>query len=545
MRNAVLFLFMMLMLPAFAQQDSYEQFRQQQLAKFKQAKNDQQSQYDAFRKQVNEQYAEFMRQAWASFEAEEAVEPAPEPEVKPIEYKEPEVSPEPEVGPEPEVAPEPQKEVAQEPKKESAKEPALSKEDIEALVIPQKGLEPTPAPNAPKPVVIPVKPTVVVIPEPTPAPAPIAPVQPKEESYKRVTIAYYGTLITVGFPQNEALQLKSLSENAIADAWLKLSDSKYDITVKTALDARSANALGDWAYMNMLKQVCDKHYGVSNTSTLVQAFLMVQSGYRIRLGQDGSKLQMLVASRYDIYSLRYFKLDGAKFYVVSGDRSSQMHICQAKYDKERALSLQMAQLPKLSSDPTPKRTLSSRKGVTASVSLNKNMIEFFKSYPQACVSDMPTTRWAAYANTPVEQSVKDMLYPALQKTIKGMSDRQAVEILLNWVQTAFEYKYDDEVWGEDRAFFAQETLFYPYCDCEDRSILFSRLVRDLVGLDVVLLYYPGHLATAVAFKEEQNGDYLTYKNRRYIVCDPTYINAGVGRTMPGMNNKQAQIIALK
>jgi hypothetical protein len=106
------------------------------------------------------------------------------------------------------------------------------------------------------------------------------------------------------------------------------------------------------------------------------------------------------------------------------------------------------------------------------------------------------------------------------------------------------YEYDDKVWGGDRAFFAEETLYFPYADCEDRSVLFSRLVRDLVGLNVVLLYYPGHLATAVAFSEEVYGDYLVYDNQRYIVCDPTYIGAPVGRTMPNMNNQEAQIIVL-
>ena len=145
----------------------------------------------------------------------------------------------------------------------------------------------------------------------------------------------------------------------------------------------------------------------------------------------------------------------------------------------------------------------------------------------------------------MEKSVKDMLYPPLKKTIASMSEKEAVGIILNWVQTAFTYGYDSEIWGCDRAFFAQETLYYPYCDCEDRAILFSRLVRDLVGLDVVLLNYPGHLAAAVAFNDNVSGDYLTYKKRKYVVCDPTYINAGVGRTMPGMNNQEAQIIALK
>ena len=205
----------------------------------------------------------------------------------------------------------------------------------------------------------------------------------------------------------------------------------------------------------------------------------------------------------------------------------------------------MTQLPLLNSEPTPKRALTSKKGVTSYVSVNKNMIDFFNTYPQACFNGNQNTRWAAYANTPVEESVKDILFPPLRNTISGMNEKDAVDILLNWVQTAFEYAYDDKVWGGDRAFFAQETLYYPYSDCEDRAILFSRLVRDLMGLDVVLLCYPGHLAAAVAFNEDVNGDYLTYKNRKYVVCDPTYINAGVGRSMPKLSKSEVQVIALK
>ena len=111
-----------------------------------------------------------------------------------------------------------------------------------------------------------------------------------------------------------------------------------------------------------------------------------------------------------------------------------------------------------------------------------------------------------YANTPMDSESEQTLYPALRAAIKGLSEKEAVERLLNFVQTAFVYEYDDKVWGQDRAFFAEETLNYPYCDCEDRSILFSRLVRDLVGIDVALIYYPGHLATAVRFTETVKGD---------------------------------------
>ena len=531
MRNRFLFLMLLWAFPIVAQQSTFDQFKQQQSDKFGKFKSDQQAEWDAYRKHVNEEYADFMRQAWESFPAHEAEKPKDEKTLPPVVYEEPKPAPQPQPTPQPK----PKEDEKSQPQKD---EKPLPKEDIKPLPTPQPTIDT-------KPVQIAIKPKVVVVPTPQPAPEPVAPVRPKEEPYKKVSIGYFGTIITIGFPTNDNLKLRALEENAVADAWTQLSDSRYDITVSTALNARKANALCDWAYMNMLQAATEKQYGKTNEAVLMQAYLMTQSGYRIRLGMSDTKLYMLVASQYDIFHLRYYVLDGTKFYNISGDKDVKMRITKANFDKEKSLSLQMTQLPQLSSEPTPKRTLTSRKGVTAAVSVNKNMIDFFNTYPQACFNGDQTTRWAAYANTPMEKSVKDMLYPPLKKTIADMTERDAVGILLNWVQTAFEYGYDDKIWGGDRAFFAQETLYYPYCDCEDRAILFSRLVRDLVGLDVVLLYYPGHLAAAVAFKNDVNGDYLTYKNRKYVVCDPTYINAGVGRTMPGMNNQEAQVIALK
>jgi hypothetical protein len=175
---------------------------------------------------------------------------------------------------------------------------------------------------------------------------------------------------------------------------------------------------------------------------------------------------------------------------------------------------------------------------------NKNLVDFYNHYPSSYINDNIYTRWAVYANTPLDPTMAEALYPSLRSAIAGLSQRDAVNRLLHFVQTAFAYEYDEKVWGGDRAFFAEETLYYPYADCEDRAVLFSRLVRDLCGLEVVLLYYPGHLAAAVQFTEDVAGDYLLYDHRRYVVCDPTYIGAPVGRTMPGMNNQEAQVILL-
>ena len=40
--------------------------------------------------------------------------------------------------------------------------------------------------------------------------------------------------------------------------------------------------------------------------------------------------------------------------------------------------------------------------------------------------------------------MKKDLYPALKEKINGLSQLEAANKLLNWVQTAFVYEYDDK-----------------------------------------------------------------------------------------------------
>ena len=464
--------------------------------------------------------------------------PAPQPKEEPKPEVKPELAPEPEVeptpAPQPVVEPTPTPQPKEEPKPEVKPEPA-----------PQPVVEPTPAPQPkeePKPIL--VKKEVVKVPKPAPQPEPLAPVEPKEEIPHEVcSVTFYGTKVSVGFPTNETFKLAGLSEKQLAKAWTQLSNEAYDVTLNNALAMRKKLALCDWGYIEMLQAISEKKYGKTNEAVFMQAFLLSQSGYKIRLATDDKQLYLLVATQHNLFSMPFFILDGNKFYALNC-KSQELSICKAKFDQEKAISMQLRQEQKLATKNTEVRKLTSKYGVTAQVSVNKNMIDFFNDYPSAYIGNDATTRWAVYANTPLEKSIKETLYPTLKKATAGLSERDAVNKILNFVQTAFVYEYDEEVWGGDRAFFATETLHYPYADCEDRSILFSRLVRDILGLDVVLIYYPGHLATAVAFTQEVYGDYLMHNNRKYIVCDPTYINAPLGRTMPGMNNQEAQIIIL-
>ena len=125
---------------------------------------------------------------------------------------------------------------------------------------------------------------------------------------------------------------------------------------------------------------------------------------------------------------------------------------------------------------------------------------------------------------------------------KGEYD--AANLLLHYLHRAFPYKTDEAQFGIERTLFAEEMYYYPYSDCEDRSILFARLVKDLLGLDVVLLYYPAHIAAAVCFKGEVKGDYMQIGAGRYVVCDPTYVGADVGDAMPDLKRVAAQVVKI-
>jgi hypothetical protein len=126
-----------------------------------------------------------------------------------------------------------------------------------------------------------------------------------------------------------------------------------------------------------------------------------------------------------------------------------------------------------------------------------------------------------------------------------MDEQRAVNFLLRFVQTSLKYKTDERQFGKENYLFPEETLHYPYSDCEDRAVLFAWLVQTLLGLDVVGLNFPGHVATAVKFNGRVSGDAITYKGNRYIVSDPTYINASAGMTMPDYKNIKPGVITIR
>lgn len=391
---------------------------------------------------------------------------------------------------------------------------------------------------------------VVQAPKPKPQPVPIAPIKEEVNVDDDATVSckLWGTDFTVHFNPKDAFTFKNLSPQTLSDAWVMLSSKKYNRLLRDCMDIRFEKQLGDWAYLLFLQEMSNACVGGGNEAVFLTAYLYCQSGYRMRLSKEDDKLAILFASEHQIYDHDYFSLDGQRFYLFN-TKAKRISICNVPYPDEQSLSLVLNAQQKLDYERGGARTFTSvgydgryrDPKFTLTVNVNKHLIDFYDKYPSSVINNDYMTRWAMYANTPLEEEVKEQIYPALREYISGASKLEAVNRLLHFVQ-GFTYEYDDKVWGKDRAFFAEETLFYPSCDCEDRAILLSRFVRDLVGLPVALVHYPGHLAMAVKFSDSDKatGVYYQLDNDKFYVCDPTIMGWGadVGEPMDQFAKEQ-------
>lgn len=427
-------------------------------------------------------------------------------------------------------------------------------EDTAPIPVPEDDLRPpvvAPIHKEPKPIKnkpVPIEEVIVPVVKEEPQPQPVTPIEEVPvDNTKYVDFVFFGTKARVRFDINDRVDIQKITPHHIANALTSMSRGAYDNLIIDCLNLRTKHKLSDWAYLQMLKAMAETVYGKNtNEAELLMAYVYVQSGYKMRLAHDGSDLYMLYSSKHLIYNLGAFEIDGDRFYCLK-QMPQRLNICKAIFPKEQSLSLYINNAVELEQKTSELRTVCSRDypDVCISMNVNKNLIDFYNTYPTSVLGENICSRWAMYANTPMAKDVADQLYPQLHSMIEGKSQLNAANILLNWVQTGFVYEYDNKVWGHDRAFFSEESLYYPYCDCEDRSILFTRLVRDLLGLNCILVLYPEHLATAVGFTDSVNGDYIEYKGQRFVVSDPTYIGAPVGMTMPDMNNQTAKVILLQ
>lgn len=406
------------------------------------------------------------------------------------------------------------------------------------VVVPAAPVHPAPSPVRPEQTPVPT-PTPVVIVPPTvipviPAPAPPQP-KPVPISADVIEIMFYGNAVRFTFDQqwkNYRLNDGAKPE-AMSAFWTMMSGSKYDEAIKSITDDRRNLKLDDWGAVTLWRAVAQTLQPERKSEqNLLLWFFLVKSGYDVRLGYASNDVHLFIAMKQPVYATKFTKVGNQTYYAVlandHGDSIGSFYTYEANYpEKLKPLNIQTASTG-FTKTVSAQRTLGFNykgKSIKLNVPYDRRLVEYLDTFPQS--------EFELYFDTDGSSLVKRGLVDELKKYTSSMGQEESVEFLLTFVQQAFPYKTDNEQFGRERYFFVEESLYFPYNDCEDRSVMFAWLVREIAGLKVIGLLYPGHMTTAVAMKRVKLGDAtVNFHGTQYVIADPTYIGAPVGLAMP-------------
>ena len=448
--------------------------------------------YNGFRDSMNQEYADFLKQPWSSGKLRDAIKKREEPPV-PIKRND---------------------------------DRDRNYDDIEfdfEKVNPVKPPKPQPEPVEPIPDVVIDKPLVT-------------------------SVLFYGTPLEFNLDRNMTLSLSINNENSVSNAWRYLSDSAGATKLlNELLFFRKTMMLGDWAYYQLIDKLSKTVFKSTGSSRLFTGWAMAQSGYSVRFAfADSGELLTLIGTDDIIYGYSGLNLNGLNYYFFHEKPSSNnLRFTEKDFPGSKSFSLRYANIPKFAFKSAGKKALTVKHypEIKVEMEANQNLLDYYGSIPRSSNADNQYTQWVQYADTPISEHNRDLIYPVLKKAIAGKSVHDSANIIMDFCES-FDYKLDDEMWGGDRPLYPDEMLHYFYSDCEDHAILFTRIIRDLLGLQTGLIYYPGHLAALAVFDEPISGDHYILHGKKWMVCDPTYFYVGVGKQMPNVDASKAVLIPL-
>lgn len=367
---------------------------------------------------------------------------------------------------------------------------------------------------------------------------------------QQLLFLYFGTDTKIDFTKDlKVVVSQNVNNKSISKFWEEMSKRDYQKLLKQFLDYKKALNLNDWGYAIFINNFAKEFYGSDrNSRYCFNWFMLNKSGYKSRIGFVGNRIVLFIPSVTKIFDVPYFTTSDTKdrLYVIDFDNlKANYNGAISTYDGDypeakNVINMYIDKAPKLNPIEVEKVIKFRYRGNEYSVNVkyNGNLVKYYENYPYTDLS--------VYFNYKISEDTKESLINSLRPLIEGKSTPDAANLLLRFVQVGFEYQTDDQQFGREKPLFIEEILNYSACDCEDRSILFSFLIKELLGLKVIGIDYPGHVATAVKFDVDVPGDYIMFKNQKFLICDPTYINAYIGMAMPTYKDvKYENLIEIK
>ena len=357
---------------------------------------------------------------------------------------------------------------------------------------------------------------------------------------KKVTnISFFGENLEIEHEDVQDLSSPETYNNkTIGEFWDKLNKIDFSNCIPELINCKESFNLNDWGYFLLIKEFCCKISPHRETYKIFTWYLMLKSGYNVKIGYALNQMMLLIPFNTSVYGIPYYEINHENYYVFEAKNPGVIKTYGQIYPIAfKTIDPAMYEVPEFNGYYQKMVNFSYQgKENPFMIDINDELKDYYNAFPQM--------KLETYFNSQMSQKTKESLFSYIREMIKNKNVEEAVHFLLYFTQNVFEYKTDNEQFGKEKIFFPDEVFYYKYSDCEDRAVFFAYLVRELCKLKVIGLDYADHIAVAVNFSGEVKGDYVIYKNNKYIVCDPTYINAPIGRILPKHIDSKATIIEI-
>ena len=345
----------------------------------------------------------------------------------------------------------------------------------------------------------------------------------RAQSYKEAIVPFYSETIKLAYSSDMlAVEAPTIQDEALVNHFQALSGTNYKAFLNSIRQVAKAFNLNDWMHYQLMQKSLEVIYepGKEKEKELAMWFMLSQLGFDTRLAYLNNDIFLFVHSKEEVFETPLIE-DQGRIYINLSSIGKGKELREALYllnfipnPSGKAFSFEFQTLPALR--PLPKEQVVKfwldGKWEKLEVKVDSNLGQLMDGYP--------VLREQAYMDIPLSKLLAQSLLPQLRKRIEGKSDWEAVRILAAFTRSAFNYKDDKEHFGSSKPMAAEEVFLYPYSDCEDRSALFYNLVKELLGLPMVVIAYSNHLTIGVSLPQTRPGAFY-HQGKPYYICDPT------------------------
>ncbi|MCF8253525.1 MAG: hypothetical protein K9H61_13000 [Bacteroidia bacterium] len=300
------------------------------------------------------------------------------------------------------------------------------------------------------------------------------------------------------------------------------------------MDIYSAQfGMDDMAYLLLTKKLSLVLGTNLNSSKLLQYKLLKAKGYNLILGYSENQLTDYAYLGFNVLNCTYVSHQGLTYTDISFDQ--KLEPCNEELFESakggRAILINDKRAPFYDAKRSSYSYYFEFDGKVYffNGTLNQSLAEYYRELPDIEFGSI-------YQNYQLSDIAKGELIADLKDAMAGMYSSKQIDFLLTFTQEAIPYKTDLLNVGKEKFAFPEEVLFNQYGDCEDKSVLFAYLAKEVLQLPSLALIYfhQNHLNVAVAISDKSGYNFI-YNNQKYLVCEPSGIGFAPGDNIYDVN----------